>query len=57
MEGVGKGGSQEEGQKQPDVPPQADSPAHQGMKGVGSPMEKRKSGDKIIDQKNKAEKK
>ena len=49
----GKGGSEEGGQKQPDTTPQAGSPGQQGMKGPGSPMEKDKTGDKMIDEKNK----
>ena len=43
--------------QQPDTPPQAGSQGQQGMKGQGSPMEKDKGGDKMIDDKGKAKEK
>ena len=46
-------GTAQEQPKQPDTPPQAGSQGQQGMKGPGSPMEKDKAGDKMIDDKSK----
>jgi hypothetical protein len=61
--GTAKGGVHEgkesgtQERQQPDTPPQAGSQGQQGMKGPGSPMEKDKGGDKMIDDKAKAKEK